>query len=615
MGVRRRTMVAGVVSLGALAALAQEVEPVPFFDPEFLLQGAFFLAPYDTRSAVADFDGDGHWDLAFQANSAVIVLFGDGAGGVREQLTTEVFGSFLGYRDGMTSVAGDIDGDGDVDLLAIVTGYSANSATLWVLRNDGSGGFAVNPVELPGTTTAALAMGTVGPGPALGVVVGTSSQGAWLLRPDGQGGLELDRQIVTDAPLYAAHFVDLDGDGRRDLVLGTSTGVRIARSTATGLEAPGPINPVGFWAGPVAADFDGDGAEEILTTSGTFGTDGAGGLLKERDSAAAFAFAYHVSDVDHDGDPDLLTMQKTPAESLLIHRNDGSGSLGGPETHALPFVGGAGGATYYSISNADFDEDGLDDLAITASRDGVLLLRRAGSGPPGNVHVEPEVIDGAGPIRLDVSGVRFLEGVEVEVEGGNDPATAFASDVRLDADVTFPAGEGGGPRTVTVRNPDGQVGLGQVVLHSLTVRQSKGKLKNVIEPARDVLVLRGTIRHNTLSSAGGTPGLVERGFVLSLGDPAAPLVFVASPDDPRWRAPRKPDKGRFVWETRFDEFPRAKLVIDPRRHTFNLRVSYYDHPAVDSSIMEMLWTSGDDLGVNGRTWSPNPEGTRYRLKR
>ncbi len=82
---------------------------------------------------VADFDGDGHLDLATANNQTneVAVLAGDGAGG---------FGLPATYATGtqpLGIVAGDFDEDGHPDLA--VTDYASN--TVSVLLNDGHGAF------------------------------------------------------------------------------------------------------------------------------------------------------------------------------------------------------------------------------------------------------------------------------------------------------------------------------------------------------------------------------------------------------------------------------------------------------------------------------------------
>src|SRR5262249_11009672 len=83
----------------------------------------------------ADLDGDADWDVAlacygYYGKGGVAVLLNDGAGALVEQPFTPAFSC--------TDIeAGDIDADGDVDLLTTVPYYSLQS-----LLGDGTGAFA-----------------------------------------------------------------------------------------------------------------------------------------------------------------------------------------------------------------------------------------------------------------------------------------------------------------------------------------------------------------------------------------------------------------------------------------------------------------------------------------
>ncbi len=103
--------------------------------------GTFTTQPVDlggipTDVQVDDFDGDGAIDAAFvlQQDSACTVLFGDGAGGFPAQRT------FFFPNDATPSflLKGDIDGDGDQDLLEY-NGFSGG--TIHTIINEGDRSF------------------------------------------------------------------------------------------------------------------------------------------------------------------------------------------------------------------------------------------------------------------------------------------------------------------------------------------------------------------------------------------------------------------------------------------------------------------------------------------
>jgi hypothetical protein len=87
--------------------------------------------------AAGDFNGDGSADIA-SANSSgnrTAILFGDGLGG----LSVPVHLNASNYLFPIAIDAGDLDGDGDLDL--VTSNYESNNYT--VFENDGSGNFAM----------------------------------------------------------------------------------------------------------------------------------------------------------------------------------------------------------------------------------------------------------------------------------------------------------------------------------------------------------------------------------------------------------------------------------------------------------------------------------------
>ncbi|MEZ4453762.1 MAG: VCBS repeat-containing protein [Nannocystaceae bacterium] len=100
------------------------------------------LPPFDepSEAVVADFDGDGHLDVGLGAREYIdawapeaLVFPGDGAGGLADAHITPVDLSNLQIK------AADVDGDQHVDLIA------AGGGALTPLLGDGAGGFQVGP--------------------------------------------------------------------------------------------------------------------------------------------------------------------------------------------------------------------------------------------------------------------------------------------------------------------------------------------------------------------------------------------------------------------------------------------------------------------------------------
>jgi hypothetical protein len=172
--------------------------------------------------AAADIDGDGDVDLVLGNNGPESVLVNDGAGGFADE-------SFRvpAVADVTQDVLlADVDRDGDPDL--VVANEEAGPNRL--LMNDGRGVFALAPDAIPlrvqPEATRNADLGDVdGDGDLdlmfANVVVAGSSPQSRLLLNDGAGRFAdatADRLPVMTAASMDAEFVDLDRDGDLDIV-------------------------------------------------------------------------------------------------------------------------------------------------------------------------------------------------------------------------------------------------------------------------------------------------------------------------------------------------------------------------------------------------------------
>lgn len=89
----------------------------------------------------ADFDGDGDLDLAAISNGDIAVLANNGDGSFAE--TAEIYPS--ADERLWTITTGDIDADGDVDIISGNTDLSDNSGSISIFVNDGTGQFVDDP--------------------------------------------------------------------------------------------------------------------------------------------------------------------------------------------------------------------------------------------------------------------------------------------------------------------------------------------------------------------------------------------------------------------------------------------------------------------------------------
>jgi hypothetical protein len=297
----------------------------------------------------------------------------------------------------------DLDGDGRLDLVS-----GAFDGTLRAWRNTGSAG-------APAFTTL-----TGSANPFNGFDVGVDS---------------------------TPSFVDLDGDGRLDLVSGEIYGTLLAWRNTGSATAPaftaltGSANPfngfdVGFDSSPSFVDLDGDGRLDLV--SGEF----FGTLLAWRNTGSATAPAFTAltgsanpfngldvgfdstpSFVDLDGDGRLDLVSGANDGTLRAWRNTGSGftALSGS---ANPFNGIDVGERS-TPSLVDLDNDGQLDL-VSGADDGTLLAWRNTPSIMVTVTAQtdaPPQLTGFGP------NVTFAEN------------TVNATPQLIDSDVMFTAGD------------------------------------------------------------------------------------------------------------------------------------------------------------------------------
>ncbi|MEM9996931.1 MAG: FG-GAP-like repeat-containing protein, partial [Bacteroidota bacterium] len=324
------------------------------FPPENPVSTTGYNAP-----AKGDLDGDGDLDLlvgvlggAFNANRSAVdnLLYYEHTDN-GYQLQTERFLSMLDVGAESTPALGDLDGDGDLDLLIANKLDPADPETSRVVRfeNIGRPGAPVfqlaDTLSLPVAYHYAPALGDLDGDGDLDVVLGTWRNRLVLYRNDPEAGDGAERFVLATDPLAQIDrgsntvpaLADLDGDGDLDLVVGESSGeLNLFRNEGT----------------PQAPRF--------VSVPEAFGDFDAG-----RRSAPTF------TDLDGDGDPDLVVGSE--ADGFQVLRNEGPG--------AAPQFTPAGTLDVLTPdlatpAFADLDGDGDLDLLTGGSSGGVVFFER-----------------------------------------------------------------------------------------------------------------------------------------------------------------------------------------------------------------------------------------------
>ena len=216
--------------------------PTPSFSP-----AAF------TSIALGDMNGDGDPDVVATAGQGVFVFINNGFGAFTQHPSSP-FGTVNTSKLMQQAVLGDVDGDTDLDVVAILTDLAGGPSVNFVLRNGGSGNLS-QLTTFAGNTR--VAMADVDGDGDLDVLTDTST-GVWLNSGSGTFTAHAtSTNFGTSVTSFALADIDNDGDGDVLVAHGAgSTGVwlnvngvssfniAVSANPATGGSASCSPNPV-----------------------------------------------------------------------------------------------------------------------------------------------------------------------------------------------------------------------------------------------------------------------------------------------------------------------------------------------------------------------------------
>jgi hypothetical protein len=350
-----------------------------------------------------------------------------------------------------TSIAaGDIDNDGDLDLVVANTGtYSVPGNTVSVRLNSGRGAFATptSGAEITvGTRPQKVALADIDGDGDLDLLTANFNSNTVSVRLNNSNGTFTAPATGAEVPLSVAAgmgLADVDGDGDLDLLAvngvysaaaNGSVSVRLNNGSGQ-FSAPATNATVTAGNGPfmlTTGDIDNDGDLDLLVpndgASRGFGNvsvrfnNGQGGFLVPAAGAEVplgpGVDAVTVGDVDGDGDLDLLTINfggpTSVGQTASLRLNDGTGQFAAPAAGAEIQVGVAP----RSLVLGDVDGDG--DLDLLVGNMGGL------GGQPAGTTVSVRLNNGAGLFAAPANGAETVVGATpydvalADVDGDGD---------------------------------------------------------------------------------------------------------------------------------------------------------------------------------------------------
>lgn len=382
--------------------------------------------------AVVDVTGDGHRDVVVlcRGSGEIRLLEGVGDGTLLPSVVIDTVAA--AFSNDLAS--GDLDGDGDVDLVMTISGITGG---LRILRN---------------------------------------------LAPTGWSGRNVPAQVAFATPSCLA-LADLDGDLDLDIALPSyeSTGVlRVYSNPGNGVFGEFQTFAAGDRVGRIrAGDADGDGDVDLFVSNyrvwpapSAFSVlvNTGGGAFPSRVEFATGVEAFHfdLGDIDHDGLLDIAIASED-ADSVYLHRNVGGLNFVLTDLFRIDL-------NPWEVLIRDIDGDGIRDLAACANGgDGVFGFLATSPGVFVLPTIEPTVALSRGAVAGDLTGDGFPEvvtthqspangiGVHPNQNGvlGQPVQQAFTPYPRRGE--IFDFDQDGLPDIVALRGPGGQVGTSEMI--------------------------------------------------------------------------------------------------------------------------------------------------------
>ncbi len=334
-----------------------------------------------------DFDNDGDQDLVGFGGGASWYenLNGNGLFSTKKNINVSSFWSPKGY-------IGDINGDNFIDIIII---DEDEDEVAWYPHLDGQGNFGDKIIL--GTNSEYTEVGAVGDvdnDGDLDIVAGGWPRLVWFENINGQGLFTPAKSISTlsGAVFHQIEIADINGDGNQDLTIGATNKIGWYEN----LDGQGNFSSLNGMPSSIfgadyiyVTDIDGDNDNDVIYPVTNFATsnetlrwyentDGlgnfdTGGILDDDINVVRSIVS---TDVDLDGDRDIISSDYWTNEINMYENLDGLGTFGQKSTISDQFH------EILKVGTDDFNGDNVDDLfAFSAGNNKIAWFQNLASSP------------------------------------------------------------------------------------------------------------------------------------------------------------------------------------------------------------------------------------------
>jgi hypothetical protein len=438
---------------------------------------------------VIDMDGDGDMDVMSDFGNAIAWF--ENTDGLGTFGSPQTIGSTFSTNG--RSFPADFDGDGDIDVFA-VSPLNPTEKIVWYENTDGQGTYSSEQVIASLEVHPNYVHANDLDGDGDNEVIFSSYWGnkiAWYENTDGQGSVGPQRAVTSLADNPSDVYVsDIDGDGDKDILSASFSDDKIAWYENTNgqghFEGQQVITTAADGANSVyATDIDGDGDMDILSTSGLDNkvawyenTDGQGTFGPQQiiTTLVDFPNAIFATDLDGDGDMDVLSASSGDNKIAWYENVDGQGTFGFQQVIS---TNAAAPGQVYAV---DVDGDGDIDVLSSSYNDNKIAWY--------------ENVDGQGTFGPQ----------QVITTQTSSPSSVYAIDLDNDGDIDVLSSSQYDNKIAWYENMDGQGTFGTQQIITSTASHATSVYATDVDGDGDIDVLSASRNDDTIAWYENTDG-------------------------------------------------------------------------------------------------------------